>query len=390
MTKRRIYILPWVAFDECFDFGSYRFERFGSGADLEILTDIENTNLNFLVHRFLDPKKGEGAFLTVAYNTASLTDDPHNFQHCVDALAYLCMTYGGISPDLADQFTFFNHELEPSAPINQTRVQWGGRIAVALGTDDFVYPPYYLVVKRPLVSVERSRLFNEFNVALQATERNTSLFHSLRWYNLAHTKAAYSTKFVQLVFLCTGFETLFQLPFRGKKKEFQNELSTVFSCTGVDIERLRRWAALFYELRSDIVHKQIVSNLSFEDVGVNSHFEIGDRAYTLCVTSKMDGDLTNPIYDAHLSNLNYSMWSDRGRCERFLELSTNEKLEDPDTISVIRKYAMRLVGPNPADEDREILSRTLKRVQKLRGKFPLFREFDAGEEWLKAKLSRLN
>jgi len=80
------------------------------------------------------------------------------------------------------------------------------------------------------------------------------------------------------------------------------------------------------------------------------------------------------------------MWSDQGRCVRFVELSTNEKLQNPDTLLMIRKYAMRIVDPNPSKESPVIYRTTLKRVQKLKETFPELREFDFAERLLCGKL----
>lgn len=382
---RRIYVLPWARFEESFDFGPYRFEAFFHRSRLKVLSDIENDNLNFLVGRFLGPRNEEGSFLTVAYSTLSEDNDANMFQQCVDAVAYVCMNYGGVFPDMADQFTFFTVDLESASRSTNMRLQWGGRIVHDLGSNDIVQPPYYLIVNGPLIRMEPSFLISAFHDVLFDGKGDTSLFHSLRWYNLVHTKAAWTTRFVQLVYLCTAFETLFQLPFGRKKKPFRDRLSEIYSGTGVDIPRLKTWADSFYDVRSEIVHSQIVSDLCFEDVGKDSHLEIGCGAYSGVLIHRMGDNLKS--YKALVDDLNHSMWSDVGRCKRLLKLSTRDKLRDPDTLLTLKSYAMRLVDDPPQDDDDgEIFRRALTRVQKLRRAFPQCGEFRLAERSLKDRL----
>jgi hypothetical protein len=122
------------------------------------------------------------------------------------------------------------------------------------------------------------------------------LFRSLEWFRMAHVEGGQVSELSKVVMMSTGFEILLQLPREGKRKQFVDymEKHIASSCFHKDnrttdmgksftLSLVGCWAWDFYELRSRIVHGDLIpsNDLIYRDW--ITHLIVADLVFLECV-----------------------------------------------------------------------------------------------------------
>ena len=119
------------------------------------------------------------------------------------------------------------------------------------------------------------------------------IFKSLEWFRIAHTNNSKVSKFAKIIMMTTTLEILLRFPENGKKQYFVNFIDTHIASD--KFKKMNRkdkrgkvytrtlagfWGFDFYELRSKIVHGNVIS---LTDLMYNSKISHSEVADLLCL-----------------------------------------------------------------------------------------------------------
>lgn len=176
----------------------------------------------------------------------------------------------------------------------------------------FIKPDYIIDDERFMYDEELLQAFAKM-IDAQSKE-DDYIFSALEWVRSAHINPTNFRAEIRPVMLMTAFETLFNLSQNDKETDFANQLELLlgvetFSILDEDSKTLQPlakvkkhnarnklkentmygwWARDFYSLRSEVVHKGLITDKDWKYLGGISHFEIALKMLNFCLYRLME------------------------------------------------------------------------------------------------------
>jgi hypothetical protein len=268
--EKLLGILPYLYFEEPIQLGEVTFIGVPDwqGRDLMPSSEADKKSLHelymcFFPHWGFRTEKGSIKATTYFLLGGTKMAEQELFKACQKAVTLL--RYALLWPDnqsISDiESTFLYLFALPPVGSGEYRVYRGWQnmnqeLWVSPKDDRSIYPPDGGVSMR---EVNTSQL-EDIDVIKDcfyggkiSDERQSEVLLAMEWYNQSFQKYSISNIAACLVDVATAFETLFQLPQWGKKKEFKKRIGRSLCLEGNSV--MEQWAIDFYgHVRSETLH----------------------------------------------------------------------------------------------------------------------------------------
>ncbi len=307
-----IYFMPWADIEKSLNIGQVSFWSYSNEAAQHINDAKVREYLDEYFSHFVDHRGNPRNWITVCsyggnpYKVLNKTE-MKEIRNAVDVLAFVeiaprikwavCANNKSMGPPSADVFELYSRAVNLESPI--IFIQTRNRFEVFFNTKGLIIAQPYSV--GPFSWTFDERLIEGFNGVFLHDEK-VPILRSLEWFRLAHGALGPSwqtSPLTILTLMSTAIEILLQLPRHNKKKCFVEDVEAAISHGGFkqgerSLEGKQRklssagcWAWDFYELRSRIVHGDVVHTDELVIRDWVSHLEVADLVFYELVLWKL-------------------------------------------------------------------------------------------------------
>jgi len=300
----QVSFLPWFEIGEPITLGPVNFWPFPKMADQNIKDKDIRTYLERYFRSYVDHRGAPVKGLTLCYHGdpdfRSLSDIEYkDIRNAVDACIFSYISTGVKAAVCANNRSMG----PPSADVFQLVTQnfrlGSDDIAVRAGSVTHIWRISEIIFPKPWSTGGVFGSFEDqlliafdgcFSPEFPADARER-LFRSLEWFRMAHMEAEGVSNLSRAVMMATAFEILLQFPRFGKRKHFvcYTEQHIAFdkffrnTRRTHDLSMAGCWAWDFYEIRSRIVHGDLVPACDLIYKDWLTHLIVADLVFRECM-----------------------------------------------------------------------------------------------------------
>jgi len=312
-SSLEVSFLPWAEINQPLSVGPVRFWRFATQADREIQDNRIRDHLTRYFRCYVNHDGEPVDTVTVCSHGHSdfrgLSDQEHrDLRRAVDAVIFatiapqnkvaVCADNRTMGPPSSNVFELLTQGFLPGSDdiaIRAGSTQHGGW---KIGQIVFPKPwevggPFGISEKELLEGLGKC-----FHIDFPADIRER-IFRSLEWFRLAHVEGGGTSWLSKVVMMTTAFEILLQFPRERKRQHFVRFMedhiasSSFLKDTRTNGRKTYKlalvacWAWDFYEVRSRIVHGDLVPTSQSAYRGWVTHLIVADLVFWECLTREL-------------------------------------------------------------------------------------------------------
>lgn len=311
----QVSFLPWAKFAKTVALGPITFWPYYNIEGNQMVSDPEiKAHLDKYFSSYVDHQGRPVNTITVCshgkVDFRSLNDSEYrDLRNAVDILIFaaiapqtkgaVCANNNSLAPPSADIFEVVTQNFRPAS--DNIAVQAGSLLSGGWKIGEITFPKPW-ATGGALWNFEEEVIkgFDKCFSAGFSVDVHERIFRSLEWFRMAHVEGGQVSELSKVVMMATGFEILLQFPRERKRKHFVDYMekhiaSSAFHKDNRTTDRGKSfnmslvgcWAWDFYELRSRIVHGDLIpsNDLIYRDW--ITHLIVADLVFLECVKREL-------------------------------------------------------------------------------------------------------
>ena len=312
--RNQISFMPWAGLNKSVTLGPVTFWPYRSEAESHINDANLRSYLNRYFESYVDNKGQSVDTITVcSYENSNFLElkdgEFKDLRRCSDAMIFsviapqaknaVCTNNNSFGPPSSDAFELITQNFQ--IDNDYVYIRAGSLLSAGWKIGEVTFSrPWSMGGSFGVPDREIVKGFGKCFSLGFPQELKERLFRSLEWFRLAHSESEQISELSKIVMMATGFEILLDFPKNGKRRYFTNYVEENISSDKFvrgtktdhkgktfDMSLVSCWAWDFYNLRSKIVHGDLVpyQDLIFRDW--ITHLIVSDLVFLECAKREL-------------------------------------------------------------------------------------------------------